>query len=142
MNIKKIIREEIEGFLDSSDEDWDWANKIPALYIPRVGDKVRIKSGFNSDDDVKHSPPHYIEIDDVNYGGGSYNQFTTDDILEVTSITGLLYDGNDIHDNKVDEATMDNIYHSKVTDRRGWIIWVNGGNGLWSDAVEYIGDEH
>ena len=129
MSIRKIIKEELEGFKDSSEEDWAWANSIKAPYVPKVGDKVKLNPRFDGGYEVDENGEMLFgfELDNPHYGGAGFEHFGFEEIFTIT------------RDNI---PTMDNIISSSVTGRQGWVVWFKEDPeyGVWSDALIYVGD--
>jgi hypothetical protein len=135
MDIRKIIREEL-------DSGWGWAEEVPAIYIPKVGDRVKCLPGFINDENgyPPHNPEYgELEIDDPKYGGAGYDDGM---VFTINSIIGLV-DGRWYKKEEwlEGDATMDSRYISKKSGREAWIIWPEGSDkGVWSDAVTPLGD--
>ena len=86
MNIKRIIKEELEGFKSSSEDDWAWANEIKAGQF-QIG-------GFTYSDGTV-IPQELVLIGDmITYPKGSRHTFSIDKIL----CMGKIYDIDNIHE--------------------------------------------
>jgi len=122
-------------------EDFDWISDVKPEYIPKVGDRVRVKEGYRGGDSGGHYPYKGVyEIDESDYGGGGYDEEYVGSVVIISNITGLGEDDHGTPDDEIGvEATQDNKYVSKVSGRGAWIIWTDIG-GLWSDVVEPVKD--
>jgi hypothetical protein len=131
MNIKRIIREEIEGFLDSNEEDWEWVNNINPGEV-QIG-------GFEYSDGVK-IPFGLVTIGDtVTYpharrGKGPKPTFT----IEKIKYKGKIYDESNSHHIPFEARNNINVWGTNLWSSKQKRPYYDGNNINWYDGGKAV----